>query len=196
MWQAGGWEWPDAKVLDWGLGYYTELLPRIVAELDPTRPYSTNSPYSPGFTIEEKAPNDPDHGTHHQWDCWNARDYTHYRDDVPRFCSEFGWQGPATWATLTRAVPAEALHKESAAFLLHQKATDGNVKLDRGLAPHLPIPADFEDWHWATQLNQALSLIHISEPTRLGMSSYAVFCLKKKKKKKKKKEKVQTHTKK
>src|SRR5450756_383255 len=28
----------------------------------------------------------------------------------------------------------------------------------------------------------ALSLIHISEPTRLGMISYAVFCLKKKKK--------------
>src|SRR5450756_3024828 len=27
-----------------------------------------------------------------------------------------------------------------------------------------------------------LSLIHISEPTRLGMTSYAVFCLKKKKK--------------
>src|SRR5450756_2632144 len=32
---------------------------------------------------------------------------------------------------------------------------------------------------------QELSLIHISEPTRLGMISYAVFCLKKKKKKKK-----------
>src|SRR5450756_1958855 len=31
-----------------------------------------------------------------------------------------------------------------------------------------------------------LSLIHISEPTRLGMISYAVFCLKKKKKKNKK----------
>src|SRR5450756_2797237 len=29
---------------------------------------------------------------------------------------------------------------------------------------------------------QDLSLIHISEPTRLGMISYAVFCLKKKKK--------------
>ena len=29
-----------------------------------------------------------------------------------------------------------------------------------------------------------LSLIHISEPTRLGMISYAVFCLKKKKKRK------------
>src|SRR5450756_2302167 len=28
-------------------------------------------------------------------------------------------------------------------------------------------------------ISYALSLIHISEPTRLGMSSYAVFCLKK-----------------
>ena len=155
MWQAKDWEWPDGEVLTWGLGYYTELLPRIVAELDPTRPYSTNSPYSPGFTIAEMDPNDPDHGTHHQWDCWNARDYAHYRDDVPRFCSEFGWQGPATWATLTRAVAVQDLHKESEAFGLHQKAHGGNVKLDRGLAPHLPIPADFEDWHWATQLNQA-----------------------------------------
>src|SRR5450756_896276 len=34
--------------------------------------------------------------------------------------------------------------------------------------------------------SSTLSLIHISEPTRLGMISYAVFCLKKKKKKKKK----------
>ena len=36
---------------------------------------------------------------------------------------------------------------------------------------------------------KVLSLIHISEPTRLGMISYAVFCLKKKKKKKKKNKK-------
>src|SRR5450756_2773481 len=32
---------------------------------------------------------------------------------------------------------------------------------------------------------RGLSLIHISEPTRLGMISYAVFCLKKKKQKNK-----------
>src|SRR5450759_5749865 len=38
----------------------------------------------------------------------------------------------------------------------------------------------------AVQAGPDLSLIHISEPTRLGMISYAVFCLKKKKKKNKK----------
>src|SRR5450756_40829 len=36
----------------------------------------------------------------------------------------------------------------------------------------------------AEALDKYLSLIHISEPTRLGMISYAVFCLKKKKIKK------------
>eukprot|EP00825_Cyclidium_porcatum_P018705 TRINITY_DN21294_c0_g1_i1.p2 TRINITY_DN21294_c0_g1~~TRINITY_DN21294_c0_g1_i1.p2 ORF type:complete len:162 (+),score=35.65 TRINITY_DN21294_c0_g1_i1:185-670(+) len=34
-----------------------------------------------------------------------------------------------------------------------------------------------------------LSLIHISEPTRLGMISYAVFCLKKKKKEQRRRQK-------
>ena len=38
-----------------------------------------------------------------------------------------------------------------------------------------------------------LSLIHISEPTRLGMISYAVFCLKKKKQTNKKKKKKISH---
>ena len=40
------------------------------------------------------------------------------------------------------------------------------------------------------QRDNDLSLIHISEPTRLGMISYAVFCLKKKKKQLKKKKLV------
>src|SRR5450756_2841724 len=39
---------------------------------------------------------------------------------------------------------------------------------------------DLGNFHPALTID-ALSLIHISEPTRLGMISYAVFCLKKKK---------------
>eukprot|EP00658_Telonema_sp_P-2_P068547 TRINITY_DN5747_c0_g1_i7.p2 TRINITY_DN5747_c0_g1~~TRINITY_DN5747_c0_g1_i7.p2 ORF type:complete len:100 (+),score=30.60 TRINITY_DN5747_c0_g1_i7:210-509(+) len=42
-------------------------------------------------------------------------------------------------------------------------------------------------WRTKEAFFQYLSLIHISEPTRLLSISYAVFCLKKKKKKKKKK---------
>ncbi|MEU4744399.1 sugar-binding domain-containing protein, partial [Actinosynnema sp. NPDC023658] len=147
------WEgWRDGlEGRTWGSGYYHDLLPKIVAELDPTRPYAPGSPFSPG----DLPPNDAHHGTRHDWDVWNSVDYTHYRDHVPRFSAEFGFQGPPTWATLTRWIHDDPLTPDSPAFLLHQKAHDGNGKLDRGLAAHLPVPADFEQWHWATQLNQA-----------------------------------------
>lgn len=162
LWGFMDWGWQeDLAGRTWGQRYSTELFPSILAELDPTRPYCDGSPYSPGFSADVDAgapavhPNDENHGTRHEWEVWNRQDYTTYRDVVPRFCSEFGFQGPPAWTTLTRSIPAEALHKESAEFLLHQKAEDGNGKLDRGLAPHLAVPESFEDWHWATQLNQA-----------------------------------------
>ncbi|MEJ2858016.1 MULTISPECIES: glycoside hydrolase family 2 protein [unclassified Saccharothrix] len=152
LWGFADWGWPEQlQGRTWGLKYYQELLPAIVAELDPTRPYAPGSPYSPG----DLHPNLDTHGTRHEWEVWNRIDYTHYRDFVPRFCSEFGFQGPPTWATLTRWIHDEPLSSTGPAFLLHQKAEDGNGKLERGLAPHLPVPEAFEDWHWATQLNQA-----------------------------------------
>lgn len=174
LWGFLDWGWQsELEGRTWGHRYYTELFPAIVAELDPTRPYCPGSPYSPGFAEEIAVgappavhPNDPDHGTHHQWEVWNRIDYTHYRDDVPRFSSEFGFQGPPAWTTLTRSIPAEALTKESPEFLLHQKAADGNLKLDRGFAPHLPEPATFQDWHWTTQLNQAHAVQHAIEHYR------------------------------
>jgi beta-mannosidase len=43
-------------------------------------------------------------------------------------------------------------------MLVHQKAEDGNLKLDRGLRGHLPEPATIDDWHFATQLNQAAAI--------------------------------------
>jgi len=156
IWGYVIWGW--AEKLDgatWGLSYYRKILPDIVRSLDPTRPYAEGSPISPGYTQGEKDPNDPDHGSMHIWDVWNKVDYSVYRDYIPRFCSEFGFQGPATWSTLTRAVRDEPLTSTSPAFLAHQKAPGGNGKLARGYAPHLPEPTTFEDWHWTTQLNQA-----------------------------------------
>ena len=153
IWGYHDWGW-QAELGDrtWGWGYYTEILPAIVAELDPTRPYSPGSPYS---FDPLRHPNEPAHGTTHIWDVWNELDYTEYRRYAPRFVAEFGFQGPPAWATLTRAVHDEPLRPDSPGVLVHQKAADGNGKLARGLAGHLPEPATFADWHWATSLNQA-----------------------------------------
>jgi beta-mannosidase len=103
-------------------------------------------------------PNDQANGTMHVWDVWNTRDYSVYRDYTPRFVSEFGFQGPPAWSTLTRVVHDEPLDPYGAQMLVHQKAHDGNLKLERGMVGHLPAPRTIEDWHWSTQLNQAQAL--------------------------------------
>lgn len=167
MWGYCDWGWRE-KLGDrtWGFGYYTDLLPRIVAEEDPTRFYSANSPYSPHLALDQVHPNDQNHGTRHEWQVWNAEDYTAYRRHVPRFCSEFGFQAPPSWATLKRWIHDDPLTPTSPAFTLHQKAEDGTGKLDRGFAPHLPRPVTFDDWHWTTQLNQARAVAFAIEHFR------------------------------
>ncbi|MEU6841590.1 glycoside hydrolase family 2 protein [Streptomyces sp. NPDC046716] len=154
LWGFRDWEWEDALAGDsWGEGYYLGLLPRVVAELDPTRPYLAGSPWSGTW---DHHPNDPDHGTHHSWEVWNRQDFTEYRADVPRFVSEFGWQAPPALATLRRALPGEDLAPDSPGMLHHQKAEDGNGKLNRGVARHFALPeGDFDRWHYLTQVVQA-----------------------------------------
>ncbi|MEH1102079.1 glycoside hydrolase family 2 protein [Micromonospora sp. CPCC 205561] len=156
IWGWHDWDWQEPLAgRSWGRGYYLELLPRIVGELDPTRPYWPGSPWSGS---EEIHPNDPAHGTTHIWDVWNTDDYTRYREYVPRFVAEFGYQAPPAYATLRRALSDEPLAPDSPGMAHHQKAIDGDAKLRRGLDAHLPAPADFDDWHWLTQLNQARAI--------------------------------------
>jgi beta-mannosidase len=154
LWGFRDWEWEPRLAGDsWGEGYYLGVLPRVVAELDPTRPYTAGSPWSGSWRHH---PNDPAHGTHHSWEVWNREDYADYRLSVPRFVAEFGWQAPPAYATLRRALPGEELAPDSPGMLHHQKADDGNGKLERGLARHFAVPdGDFDRWHYLTQVNQA-----------------------------------------
>ncbi|MFI2205946.1 glycoside hydrolase family 2 protein [Streptomyces sp. NPDC020192] len=154
LWGFRDWNWERRLAGEsWGEGYYLGLLPRVVAELDPTRPYTAGSPWSGSW---DHHPNDPAHGTHHSWEVWNREDYAVYRAEVPRFVAEFGWQAPPAYATLRRALPGEDLAPDSPGMLHHQKADDGNGKLERGLARHFATPVrDFARWHYLTQVNQA-----------------------------------------
>ncbi|WP_306216071.1 glycoside hydrolase family 2 protein [Actinoplanes sp. RD1] len=151
LYRASGWDEQPGGSLSWGEDYYLSLLPAIVAELDPSRPYMAGSPWSGSW---EHEPNSPEHGTFHSWEVWNRQDYRHYRDSTPRFVAEFGWQAPPAWRTLRDAVADEPLLPDSPGVLHHQKAEDGNGKLARGLAAHFPAPRSTEAWHYLTQLNQ------------------------------------------
>jgi len=153
LWGYEDWGWKerlDGKT--WGSGYYYGLLPTIVSELDPTRPYMAGTPWSLGYPAH---PDDPRYGSAHVWDVWNQKDYRSYREWQPQFVTEFGFQGPPAWSTLLRALGESEMNLQSPALAAHEKAVDGLAKLNRWLAAHFEVPASFEDWHWATSLNQA-----------------------------------------
>lgn len=173
IWGFADWDWKDELAgASWGAGYYHEVLPSVVAALDPTVPYWPGSPYS---GRQDLHPNDPAHGTMHIWDVWNTDDYTKYRDYRPRFAAEFGYQAPPAFATLRRALSDPEPAPDSPGMSHHQKAADGDAKLRRGLVAHLPEPRDFADWHFLTQINQAraisLGLEHFRSLTPLCAGS-------------------------
>jgi beta-mannosidase len=171
IWGYFDWGW-QAVLGDraWGNGYYLDLLPKLVETLDPTRPYWAGSPYSGSMDIP---PNADEHGCKHIWDVWNDVGYEVYRDYVPRFCSEFGWQAPPTLATLRAAVRDAEPQPGSPGILHHQKATLGNDRLLRGLEGWFPKPETFMDWHFVTQLNQARAITVGVE----HMRSHAPVCM-------------------
>ena len=139
----------------WGTRYYLDHLPRIVAELDPSRPYYPGSPWAGTF---ERHANDDRHGPSHVWDAWNTADHTVHRRYRPRFVAEYGHCGPATHATISRAIPAADLVPGSGGLANRIRAEDGERKLRERLAEHFAEPRDFDDWHWLTQLNQARAI--------------------------------------
>ncbi|MEV0797582.1 glycoside hydrolase family 2 protein [Kribbella sp. NPDC050281] len=143
VWGFHDWGWRE-QLADrtWGAGYYFDLLPKTVAELDPTRPYWPGSPYAGDPDIY---PNEPGHGSTHQWDVWwKDPDYAGYRASVPRFVAEFGFQGPANWSTMQHGY--------------HQKAADGDAKIAAALEAYMPPHRDEDDWHYLAQLNQARAI--------------------------------------
>lgn len=151
----GYWDWGWQEVLagrTWGASFYHGTLPAICAELDPDRPYWPGSPWSGSDSV---APNADAHGCVHVWDVWNQLDLDRYRDHTPRFVSEFGWQAPPSWTTMREHVAPEHFRRDSAAMRNHQKATDGDLKLDRGIVARFGPIDDLESFWYAAQVVQA-----------------------------------------
>jgi beta-mannosidase len=130
LWAYRDWGWkdhPDIKDAKrtWGKGYYFDLLPRVCEELTPTVPYWAGSPWSGDYDVDHGVPpNAATHGNKHVWEAWFKEDYGVYRMMSPRFCSEFGFQGPATYASIASVVAPEDRDFGSRAMRHHQKSGD------------------------------------------------------------------------
>ncbi|NNM25583.1 MAG: glycoside hydrolase family 2 protein, partial [Phycisphaerales bacterium] len=145
-----GWRDALAPGQTWGRRYWLELLPRVTAEVDPSRPYWSDSPYS---GEESRDPNDPDHGDRHTWDLR----FDEVRQIVPRFVSEFGHQAPPALATWREAVD-EPFALDGLASRRRQRAWGGNEReFVEPLERWFRCPPDHPSVHGLAQILQARS---------------------------------------
>lgn len=149
--QHWGWQEPLAGKA-WGLNFYLDTLPAALAAFDGSRPYIPGSPFS---TLKEDV-KDFSSGTNHIWDVWNDTGYQRYEDYAPSFSAEFGYNGPGSWRTLTKAIGKSNLDSADADLATHQKAFFGMDKVANGLVRE--FSKEFTQgaaWYFAAQLVQA-----------------------------------------
>jgi beta-mannosidase len=149
--QHWGWKEPLAGKA-WGSTFHMDTLPTALARFDGSRPYIPGSPFS---TLREDV-KDFSSGTNHIWDVWNDTGYQRYEEYSPSFSAEFGYNGPGSWRTLTKAIGKTNLDSRDADVATHQKAFFGMDKVANGLVRE--FKKEFVEgpaWYFAAQLVQA-----------------------------------------
>ncbi len=137
-----------------GYNIYHKVIPDLLNNLDSKRPYWPSSPF--GF---DDNPNSELSGNRHQWEIWSMwKDYNHVSVDNSLFVTEFGFQAPANRTTLEEAIPVKDRNVQGEIFEFHNKQVEGNERLFRFLAGHLPVKTNWEDFIYLTQLNQGFAL--------------------------------------
>lgn len=135
------------------------VLAAAFAELDPGRRYWPSSPYNGEGKDPVTGGTSTRAGDMHNWMVWHGdRDFETYRDRIPRFCSEFGYQSlpsPAVARTFCGPGPIDL---SSPAFLHHQKDTKGNRRIREMVGRYFKVPENAEDFLWLSQVQQGLAI--------------------------------------
>ncbi len=153
-----------------GQRLYDEVMPAVVAELDPS------TPYWPGSPAGGPHPNSMLAGDVHNWTVWHGVPlvpvdrlvggidrspagvaYTRYAEDMCRFVSEYGIHASPSLKTLERALPPSERHVGSAGLIHLIKDVPKN-KIDAMMIPFVGSPETLVDYVDFTQITQAEGL--------------------------------------
>lgn len=121
--ETAAWDWGYDK---WGAtlpdyALFHTVLPRLLAEEDPTRYYQPSSPYSP----DHLNPNRDDVGDQHPWSIgFHDCDFRKYRAMACRFPNEGGILGPTSLPAMLKCLPEGHRHVQSFAWQIHDNSVD------------------------------------------------------------------------
>lgn len=157
----------------YGINIYEGVLPEVLAELDPARPYIPSSPIGiPPEGPQAGKVNSGGWGDSHYWDVWHGRgDWHFYLDSDARFSSEFGFASSCSVALWDRTLATGDRNFEGPIVRWHDKTKKAWEIYRNYVTTHYPEPQSLEEWVYYSQLNQRDAL-------RCGIEHYrrGEFC--------------------
>ncbi len=114
---------------------------------------------SPGPMAFGDAWHDDSSGDMHFWSVWHeGRDFDHYRDVKPRFCSEFGFQSYPSLSAIAQFAGPEDWNIAAPVMESHQKNTGGNARIAETMFRSFRFPVDFPNFVYLSQIQQGLAI--------------------------------------
>jgi beta-mannosidase len=114
---------------------------------------------SPGPLSFGDAWHDDSSGDMHFWSVWHeGRDFDHYRDVSPRFCSEFGFQSYPSMLAVRHFAKAQDHNIAAPVMESHQKNPGGNARIAETMFRSFRFPVDFPNFVYVSQVQQGLAI--------------------------------------
>ncbi|PID93657.1 MAG: beta-mannosidase [Bacteroidetes bacterium] len=142
-----------------------EILPAIVKKHDPERPYWGSSP-SAGLGQLENGKS----GDNHYWGVWWAKEpFEKYKEEIPRFMSEYGFQSFPELNSVKNYTQPEDWDIESAVMRSHQRSSIGNGTIKEYMERDYRTPKDFPLFLYVNHVLQAEGIRTAMEAHRRHM---------------------------
>ncbi|MEM9710087.1 MAG: glycoside hydrolase family 2 protein [Pseudomonadota bacterium] len=158
---ALGWFEESLRDRDRYLAAYDRLnyaIERSLKETDPAANWWPSSP-SRGRLDFGDGWHDDTSGDMHFWSVWHeGRDFDHYRDVAPRFCSEFGFQSYPSIDQIRSFAAPKDFNIAAPVFESHQKNPGGNARIAETMFRYFRFPEGFENFVYLSQVQQALAI--------------------------------------
>ncbi|HWQ04828.1 MAG TPA: glycoside hydrolase family 2 protein [Longilinea sp.] len=165
-WGWVDWGWKGAEFTDLKAAYdqfFHHTLPEWCTADDTEHAYW---PSSPSSNTPFENPNGQQQGDAHYWDVWHGRKpFTAYRNQYPRFMSEFGFQALPPMATIRTYAQEADWNMTSYIMERHQKNDSGNQLMVSQMLDTFRLPKDFESLVY-------LSLVLQAEGIRYGVEHW------------------------
>lgn len=109
-------------------------------------------------------------GDSHYWGVWwGKQPFEIYKEKVGRFMSEYGFQSMPSIETFRKFAPENDLQLNSVSVKNHQKHPTGYETIQEYMERDFPVPTDFKDYIYVSQLLQAHGMQIAIEAHRRAM---------------------------